>query len=925
MNMPDNMTLKAIVEQPQQSDSPGNGGKSRSDQSTSWSDFFSWPGRIALLIAVVLSPWAFASVQTWAQQWITILLLVGLSFWWFETALNRRKRQIVPYLTLLLLLGIGIGLLQVVPLSESVADMLVDRQKEIYQNYTGDPAASVTISLDREQTWHQIRLLVIAVVGMLLGARFFRTKRDIITLLSVVTLNGFAISFFGIIHKLTDNGKMFWVHEVITGGLPFGPFVNRNNAAGYLLMCLACSVGLSIIVLSKQKRKGPKNIISKEIPFWRQLKLELLGFIAELTATKAAVLMATVVIASGVISTLSRGGVIAMLVAGTATILVYGMARRPKNSSFAIFPIILMVAALTGWVGLGDQLIERFEKIDMADVTSTDVRIKHWRDTLPAIKDMGVFGSGLGSYRNVHRLYRVDHERVLFTYAENQYFQALVEAGLPGLVVFLLAWIFAYQYVTFLLFRGSSPTSVGVGTMGVFLVFSQAVASVFDFGFYIPANLLLLSVLVGFVGYHAHSMAVRLKKKSWLQYELPNGIVQVFVLLLFAATTMVALDLYRRAGVDSLMRPRAIHFDRENMDLETTVQRIADLTERVGRISNVKACNYAGELWVHRSRMVMFNGLAESVERDYQDALELIGDADPSMVEQNREKLLNNLWQRTELLRIQEYAAYLRREGTSRETAKELKTPKKYFPVAENYFLYSRSVSPLQPLVHLRLGQIRGVMGDVSAANEDFERALRLAPGNANFHLIAGIHYLLTQNATSAIPHFRKHLDLRPDQFDTLMTIVTGGGEWDTDSIDEMEIVEHVIPPDAKMLFEFATKYMTTQPDGLTKNQTIVLRRAVGILEGQAHSRRDSTLLLGSIYLKLGQIENAIEEYRLALITKPNDPKTRYKRANLLFQVGRFEEALEEGEYLLRHSAKKTTYNAFKTKVKAEIDKQKKE
>lgn len=914
MNLPDNMTLKATVSRP----GAGSGTGSKQKKSVSWSDRFSWPGRIALLIAVVLSPWAFASVQHWAQQWITILLLIGLAFWWFETAVNSRHKQVVPYLFFLVLLGLGIGLFQIIPLPAWLSELVLGRQTEIYQSYTGDPDPSLTVSLDREQTWHQIRLLIIAISGLLLGARYFRTKRDVVLLMSVVAANGVLISFFGIIHKLTDNGKMFWVHEVVSGGLPFGPFVNRNNAAGYLLMALACSVGLVLIAMSKRKKAGPKNIISKEIPFWRQLNFQLLEFISELTARKLAVLMAVVLIATAIISSISRGGVVAMLVAAMGTILVYGVARRPKNSGFVVLPLILLVFALTGWVGFGDQLAERFEKIDMVNVTNTDVRIKHWKDTWPAVGDMGWFGSGLGSYRNVHRLYRQDQENVLFAYAENQYFQALVESGWPGLILFLLAWVLAYRYVAMMIFQGSSPTSIGIGAMGVFLVLSQAVASIFDFGFYIPANLLLLSVLFGFIGYHAHALAIRLKKRSWLQYQFPNVAVQAMVLVLFAGATIVAIDLHRRAEFDGLMKPRAVDFDRENMDLETTNQRIADLSQRIGRSPTVKSCNYAGELMIHRSRLMLFDSLVESVEENYQNSLLLIGDGDRTELDQDKAALIENLWILTELPRAQENVSYYRRTRQRGELESFLTSFRKNLPAAENFFLYSRSVSPLQPLVHLRLGEVRSVLGGEHAGDEDFERALSLAPGNANFRFLVGVYYLQVNNREAAVPHLRKFLELLPGEYSKLMALVTGGVNRDTGRLDDQVIAEQIIPDDPKMLYEFATKYMSA--DSPARQQ--VLQRAGRILKDESRKRREFTILMGDIYLAQGKLADSEQQYQLALISQPNDPKTRYKRARILFDLGRFKEAYEEALDLRGHDHQNSTYNKLLEEVESELEKQ---
>ncbi|MFT7629618.1 MAG: hypothetical protein ACI87E_000618, partial [Mariniblastus sp.] len=266
MNPKDNMTLKATVERLGDMDSGDEDRPTRSLQ-----EWFAWPGRIALLLAVVFAPWAVGSVENWAQRWIMAGLLLGLAFWWFETSMNKKKSQVFPFISLLVVAGIGIGFFQTFGLPSWAADSLVGRQQEIYSNFSGDTAGQVSISLDREGTWSQIRLLVMALAGLLLGCRYFRSKRDIVLLMTVVTVNGSLMAFLGIVNKLTYNGKVMWIRELTMGGSPFGPFVNRNNGAGYLLMCLACAIGLIPIVMANRKNQGPRSIISKEIPLWRQL------------------------------------------------------------------------------------------------------------------------------------------------------------------------------------------------------------------------------------------------------------------------------------------------------------------------------------------------------------------------------------------------------------------------------------------------------------------------------------------------------------------------------------------------------------------------------------------------------------------------------------------------------------------------------
>ena len=229
-----------------------------------------------------------------------------------------------------------------------------------------------------------------------------------------------------------------------------------------------------------------------------------------------------------------------------------------------------------------------------------------WAATWPATKEFGVLGSGLGTYRGVHRHYRQDTENAVFYYAENNYFQGLIEAGWPGLVIYLTAWFLVFQSASLLLNRGQSPTSIGVGLMGMYLLASQAVASALDFGFYIPANMFALAVMFGFLSYHAQALGGRLKKRSWLRLQVPSVAISTIVLILFGSTCLVAYGLHQRAVIDQLCRPRIAQLTRENMTLKQSTERLDKLLPLVKNRPTPKGLNYAAGLLIHRCRLQLW-------------------------------------------------------------------------------------------------------------------------------------------------------------------------------------------------------------------------------------------------------------------------------------------------------------------------------
>ena len=902
MNQSNIPSLQEMVEQSTSSWSRSGKGQQR----LSTSELFEWPGRLALILAVVLSPWFFASVENWAQCLITLALMVGMAFWWFETALNRTNSQVFPYISVLVFLGIGLGLFQIWTLPGPLADLVLGRQTEIYQDFSGSRAPNVSVSLDRGATWGQVRLLVIALSALLMGARYFRAKRDVVLLLSAVSINGFAISFFGIIHKLTDNGKMFWFHEIF-GGVPFGPFVNRNNAAGYLLMCLGCCIGLFVIVMSRRTDDSPRPILGREVPVWRRWSLQILELIRDLTATRLAVLFMLIMIAAAIPSTLSRGGVIGLLVAALGTVLVFGVTRQPKGFGIVLAPVFVFSVVLFGWIGFSDELIDRFDTMDTTTIESSDARVQNWKDTWPAVAEMGLMGSGLGSYRNVHRLYRSDRELGVFVYAENQYFQALVEAGWFGLILFLIAWLLVYQNALFALREGASPTTLGAGTMGVFVIFSQATVSCFDFGLYIASNMLLLSVLMGFMAYQAHALSGRLKKQSILQFRCPNYIVQVVVLVMFSTSTMVALDLYRRAKLDQYMSPRISRLNRENMDLDKTTERIAVLTRLIQRTPTSECMNYLGDLWMHRSRLQLYDSMTDSPE--FKEAFEL-------MDLKRKAQFSQNLWNLTHIQRVQETACSLQRIDSRYDLVKFLNRPaiSEDLPWALTYFKYSREASPIQPLVHLRIAEIKGVIGDVRSGDVDMERALSLAPSNPSFRKVAGIYYLQSGLVDGSIVHWNEYLELEPRGYQGLMEILTGRTSRNLVPVSSEKILQ-IIPDDGGMIFDYVDKYLPQE----SPLQEEFLERAASVVLEIKYPKREDNILLGKIRAKQGELELALDAYETAERRDPNDLAVKYEISLLLKGLGRLDEALAVAKVLKKRGPKKASYDKLIEEIQLEI------
>ncbi len=883
MKEPQNFTLKGTL-----AETVAN--KAEKNRGAIFLEYLVWPGRIALLLALLLSPWAFGAVRPWAQQWIALALLVGLGFWWFETSLHQRQKQFFPYIFFPVFFGLIIGLLQLWELPSGLASLALGRQVEIFKEFGSELKLSPTISVSHAGTKKFLSILALGVAALLLGGRYFKTTFEVKLLLVLMTLNGVLLSIFGIIQKFTsDHTQIYWTIDLDAGN-PFGPYVNRNNGAGYLLICLACAIGLIIILMGKKEDRGPRPIISKEIPFWRQLVFHFQLFLSDLTPAKIASIIAVGVIGLGVLASLSRGGVTAMLIASFVTLMFYGMARRPSFSGFLLLSMVFLAFGVAGWIAFSDSLTRRFDAIELVEVDQNS-RVSHWQDSLSAVNEFGLLGSGIGSYEGAHRMFRTTPETSVFKYAESQFVQTAMEMGWFGLVLLIGCWLLLLYYGAFALWRGSSPVTIGIGMVGVFLATAIPIASALDFGIYQPANMIAVATLSGFLAYQAQSLAGRLKDKTLLRFETPNWFVQTISLVVFALVVVSWLNLMRRASIDDRTNLSADKFTYQNPDLKTTKKWINELTPLLRQTPDDKGLVYLADLFVHLTRIQYYNatvaGLAENAKM---------------MSDEDRDAFLNNIWKLTALEYIQENIYSLKRETSQLEANlfRQQEFIRNNVPPAIQALQLSRRSNLLQPFVYVRLARLCAIAGNSAAANRYMDQALQISPKNVRLRFAAAVHYLQSGNQDKAAQSTVRYLEMNPRGYPAMAKILSGTSTRKTVPLADDVVVKKFLPEDPKMLFNYASKNLAPDSEAFQ----YCMKRADELLQDVSPSDHEAIVLSGDVKQELNQPEKAVRQYELALITKPSDHKTQIVLIRLLDRLEKYEDAVGRLENLIESDFK---------------------
>jgi O-antigen ligase len=311
----------------------------------------------------------------------------------------------------------------------------------------------------------ELELMLSVLILLFLAAQAFRTLDEWRSFLWFVMIFAFLVAGIGILQQLTFNGKLYWVREMHYGGVPFGPYVNRNHFAGFSELVLP--IALVPLLLGRVRR-------------------ERLIIVAILAIVPLIALMLSA----------SRGGIISFAAEIVFLALALGL-RRTGGRHVFIGGLVLLIAFLAvSWIGVG-QVLSRFSTLQTLEVREekrASMRHGAWR----IFNDHPVLGTGLGTLQQVYPPYETLYDGKVVNHAHNDYLEVLAETGaLGGLCC---AWFVGTIFIGALRFLQSGNSfATTIQLCGWTGCWGLLVHSLVDFNLHIPSNLLLF-VLMGLLG-----------------------------------------------------------------------------------------------------------------------------------------------------------------------------------------------------------------------------------------------------------------------------------------------------------------------------------------------------------------------------------------------------------------------------------------
>jgi tetratricopeptide (TPR) repeat protein len=432
-----------------------------------------------LALILVVAPFPFGSVQ---DQWVfamemaiclLLLLWIGIQISVGEVAFVK-ARLTHPLVALGIFLVLSLG-----PMPRALLSLLSPEASRLYEaaiKTVAEAGAGTNpvfrLTLTPFDTQGQLLRFISYIFFFQLALSALRYRSAFVAVYRSMIASGTAVAFLGIVQDLWSNGLIYWRYDS-GSGMPFGPFVNHNNFAGYILLCL----GLSLGMLAAEIRRGAR---SRNARCW------------PLAAAAAAMLTA-------LIASLSRSGLVSLLVGSCifAAFLFLGVMRPGEARPAGAEKVRRRAAGITlGLVGLLAVFLVFSPRIRGRWSTIVDAsahyRLAMLSDGLKALSDFPVSGSGLGSFRSTYPRYKSSTFQSESIHAENEYLEWAIETGLIGLFLLgLVLWRFAAQVLSGLLDR-KDPYDRSLCYGALFSLTCICVQSLADFGLHIPSNALTL-------------------------------------------------------------------------------------------------------------------------------------------------------------------------------------------------------------------------------------------------------------------------------------------------------------------------------------------------------------------------------------------------------------------------------------------------
>ena len=906
-----------------------------------------WIGVILLTVMVLVTPWCLGSIHASVQQWLFPSVMISLVCALLTLLMDWKTRfsfpvLLIPILLMLVLIGMQLRphdqatLAKRSPKVAELRELLLPAPDSAEYRFTQEifaaalPGGQVLLPASRAvqssadpaptsiypaATRHQLSLFVLVVSAFFAASVLFRdssatsaTRAAIYLFGASVVVNGCLLALFGILLRLNPHIKIFHVWENNRG--TFSTFLNRNNAAGYLGMCLGLAIFYLLWYFFRSdreiedshrwdKRFEQAYMTTKHIVAYRLSRMITPGVLT--WGLFAGILIA------GVLVSMSRGGSLAMGAALLIGFLVVFATRRFKLSMLGFALIGIMGLGLIFWAGMDERVQKRLETIFSNDNTA---RPRNWSNAIETARDFQWRGSGFGTYQYANLLNdEFAKDNLIFVRAENQYIEIFLDLGMGGLLLLLACLITAIVLCWRLIWQHYNDWSTALGCGLLIVVITQAVASLFDFGLYITANALLLAVSCGILS--AAQLAARSTcptDNAFRGTEKPEedadtsektglsrcntvfrGGLFVTGCLLLVMTHWGNKEIRNFAHIDRAMEPLAKIGD----DRSVSPDEFADALAHLEAAIQLRPDDAFASLALAETQIGFYRNTI------YREQLKVSGLQSPE----------DEIWAKTSLLSKHAEIGQYRRIGiiTPIQIVREHPAVDQYLRPAFANLVRSRQSNPMSVGTHLLIAELVPLL-DKDDNQQEFEqnagkRVTTVSPLSAAAWYHTGILERNLGRTVNARAYWKQSLSLSRLYLLPIVRLTKG----DMRGNNAQALFRETFPNSPDLFLTLVTKHFTQRetPD-FARDALEALKNscetAVDISEAERHYYR------GRYEMLVGQYEAAIKELNAACEAQWSNHEWHYQLALACYNNRQLKEAEEEIKSALFYEPKNKTY-----------------
>jgi O-antigen ligase len=311
--------------------------------------------------------------------------------------------------------------------------------------------------------WIELAVVFLAAVGML------RTRREILLSVAALVVGAVSQALLGIAQLALSHGPAAFAAERAFLRA-YGSFDQPNPFAGYLNMVLPLALMLAILSGGRMRNR------------WG---------------------LAALLIGLALLASESRGALLAGVIALS---IVLGVLSRRFRSILWLATLLGLIVAWAATFGLSVGPIQRvldsigFTGVDFGNVTNANFsaveRVAHWLAGVRMFAAHPLLGVGIGNYGAAYPQFHPRGWYASLDHAHNYYINIAAEAGIIGLVAYVLLAGSALWYSCAATSRARDPIfrALGLGVVGALI--ATSLHNVFDV-LYVHGTTALIGLLMG--------------------------------------------------------------------------------------------------------------------------------------------------------------------------------------------------------------------------------------------------------------------------------------------------------------------------------------------------------------------------------------------------------------------------------------------